>query len=184
VWINGTFTTVDVPNGTQSTVLGINGGGSLVGSYVDLDPGLSHGFLATPVVVDKTPPAITVSASPTTLWPPNGKRVAVTVSGTITDAPGGSGVKAGSAAYVVMDEYGQIQPRGSLALGANGRYSVTVALEASRNGNDQDGRHYTIAVSAKDNAGNMGFASTIVTVPHDQGQPAGASLTACGRICE
>ena len=28
----------------------------------------------------------------------------------------------------------------------------------------------TIAVSAKDNAGNLGVKSTIVTVPHDQGR--------------
>jgi hypothetical protein len=58
-----------------------------------------------------------VAASPATLWPANGKRVTVTVKGMITDdEPGGSGVQAGSAAYVVIDEYGQIQPRGSVAL--------------------------------------------------------------------
>jgi hypothetical protein len=62
------------------------------------------------------------------------------VAGTITDhEPGGSGVKAGSAAYVIMDEYGQIQPSGSITLGEGGHYGFTVALEASRRGNDQDG---------------------------------------------
>jgi hypothetical protein len=97
--------------------------------------------------------------------------VSVTVSGTITDnEPGGSGVNASSAAYVVADEYGQIQPSGSLTLRANGSYSFTISLQASPNGNDQDGRHSTITLSAKDNAGNLGAASTIVTVPHDQGQ--------------
>jgi hypothetical protein len=48
----------------------------------------------------------------------------------------------------------------------DGRFSFTVALDASRRGNDADGRHYTIAVSAKDNLGNPGFKSTLVTVPH------------------
>jgi hypothetical protein len=92
------------------------------------------------------------------------------VAGTITDnEPGGSGVKAGSAAYVVMDEYGQIQPHSSLTLGEGGQYVFTVALEASRLGNDPDGRHYTIAVSAQDNAKNLGVASTLVTVPHEWG---------------
>jgi hypothetical protein len=129
-----------------------------------------YAHLQKSVVPDTTPPVITISANPTTLWPPNRKLVPVMVSGTITDEPGGSGVNLGSAAYVVMDEYGQIQPRGSLTLGADGRYAFTVALEASRRGNDQHGRHYTITVSAKDNAGNPGVASTIVTVPHDQGQ--------------
>jgi hypothetical protein len=121
-------------------------------------------------VVDTTPPAVTIAARPTTLWPPNGKLVSVRVSGTITDAPDGSGVNASSAAFKVLDEYGQVQPQGSLALGAAGRYAFTVALEASRNGKDQDGRHYTIKVSARDHAGNLGGASTTVTVPHDQGQ--------------
>ena len=69
-----------------------------------------------------------------------------------------------------MDEYGQIQPRSGLTLGADGSYAFIAVLEASRRGNDRDGRHYTIIVSAKDNAGNLGVASTIVIVPHDQGQ--------------
>lgn len=120
------------------------------------------------VPVDTTPPTMTIGASPTMLWPPNGKLVPVMVSGTITDEPGGSGVQASSAVYVVMDEYGQIQPRGNISLGTNGRYAFTVSLEASRRGNDQDGRHYTITVSVNDHAGNLGTASTVVTVPHDQ----------------
>jgi uncharacterized delta-60 repeat protein len=128
-------------------------------------------YLSTGIVTDTIPPAITVSAGPATLWPPNGKLVPVTVSGTITDnEPGGSGVNASSAAYVVADEYGQVQPSGSIMLGADGRYAFTIALQASRDENDQDGRHYVIIVSAKDNAGNLGASSTIVTVPHDQGQ--------------
>ncbi|MBM0107757.1 hypothetical protein JM946_23680 [Steroidobacter sp. S1-65] len=119
---------------------------------------------------DTTPPAITVSANPTTLWPPNGRLVSVKVSGTIKDEPGSSGVDASSAVFVVLDEYGRIQPRGTVTLQANGRYTFTVALQASRRGNDRDGRHYTIAVIAEDGAGNIGVGSTIVTVPHDRGK--------------
>ena len=120
---------------------------------------------------DTTPPAITVAANPAMLWPPNGKLVSVTVSGAITDnRAGDSGVDVSSAVYTVMDEYGQVQPHGSFTLGTDGRYAITVAFEASRKGNDQDGRHYTLTVNAKDKAGNLGVASTIVTVPHDQGK--------------
>ena len=104
-----------------------------------------------------------------TLWPPNGKLVPVTVSGAIRDDPGGSGVNLDSAVYEVTDEYGQVEPSDSVTPDANGRYAFTVALEASRQGKDKDGRHYTIEVSAADNAGNVGSASTTVTVPHDQG---------------
>jgi hypothetical protein len=55
-------------------------------------------------------------------------------------------------------------------LSADGSYSFTISLQASRLGNDQDGCHYLIAVSAKDHAGNLGASSTIVMVPHDQGK--------------
>jgi hypothetical protein len=123
------------------------------------------------LTVDTSPPTITIIARPTMLWPPNGKLVSVQVSGTITDEPGGSGVNASSAAFVVLDEYGQLQPHGSLTLGTDGRYAFTVQLQASRKGNDQDGRHYTIEVSGRDHAGNLGVVSTRVTVPHDQGKP-------------
>jgi hypothetical protein len=107
---------------------------------------------------------ITIVASPTALWPPNRRLITVTVSGMITDE---SGVQAGSAAYRVLDEYGQVQPSGSVALDMNGQYTFTVALQASRRGNDSDGRHYMIAVSAKDNAGNSGVKSATVTVPRN-----------------
>jgi hypothetical protein len=80
---------------------------------------------------------------------------------------GGSGVNANSAAYRVMDEYGQIQPSGRVTLGMDGQYTVTVALQASRRGNDPDGRHYIIVVSARDVAGNQGGASATVTVPRN-----------------
>jgi hypothetical protein len=41
-------------------------------------------------------------------------------------------------------------------------------LGADRDGNDQDGRKYTITVTGQDKAGNIGTCSTAVTVPHDQ----------------
>jgi hypothetical protein len=114
---------------------------------------------------------ITVLANPTTLWPPNGKMVPVTVSGTMTDhESGGSGVNPSTAAYAVTDEYGQVQPSGSVPLGSDGSYSFAIQLQASRHGNDTDGRQYIITVTAQDNAGNTGSAATGVTVPHDQGK--------------
>jgi len=117
-------------------------------------------------VLDTTPPAITVGVNPKTLWPPNGKMVPVTVSGTITDT--GSGVNVTSAAYSVTDEYGEVEPAGAITLGAGGSYSFTVLLQASRLGTDLDGRHYTITVRASDNSGNSGSQASGVTVPHDQ----------------
>ena len=111
-----------------------------------------------------TPPLVTVSTTPTSLWPPNGKMVPVVVSGTITDP----GCTVTTAAYAVTDEYGEVQPNGPLTLGPGDVYSFTVFLEASRRGSDIDGRLYTVTVSAKNNAGITGSKASAVIVPHDQ----------------
>jgi glycosidase len=117
--------------------------------------------------IDLTPPVVNVAASPSSIWPPNGTMVPVTVSGTITD--GLSGVNPSTAAFAVIDEYGTVQPNGPVTLGTGGSYSFSVRLQASRKDTDLNGRQYTITVSASDYAGNTGSAATIVTVPHDQG---------------
>ena len=117
-------------------------------------------------VADTTPPIVTTSASPSSLWPPNGQTVPVTVSGTITDAT--SGVNPATGHFAVTDEYGQVHPAGTFSIATNGQYSFTVALVSSRNGNDNDGRKYTITVTAADVAGNQGSGSAVVTVPRDQ----------------
>jgi hypothetical protein len=127
----------------------------------------SVGVLLNNTQADTTPPVITLSATPKVLWPPNGKMVLVTVSGTITDT--GSGVNLNSAAYAVKDEYGEVQPAGAIALGPGGNYSFTVLLQASRLGSDLDGRRYTVTIRAQDNAGNRGSKTSAMTVPHDQG---------------
>jgi uncharacterized membrane protein len=162
---HGVFTTLNPPGSLDRSTFGINDKGQIVGYYVDSE-NIVHNFVATPAEVDTTPPAITVSASPATLSPPNGKLVTVTVSGAITDGANGSGVQAGT--YQVIDEYDQLQLSGNFSPDeADGSYAFTVKLQASRNGNDRDGRRYTIEVSATDNAGNEGSKSAIVTVPRN-----------------
>jgi len=132
-----------------------------------IPPGEVDVLLNSSQTLDSTPPVITLSVTPKVLWPPKGNMLPVTISGTIIDT--GSGVNLGSAAYSVADEYGQVQPAGSITLGAGGSYSYTILLQASRRGSDLNGRQYSITVSASDNAGNEGSKSTVVTVPHDRG---------------
>jgi hypothetical protein len=124
---------------------------------------LAHEFQPS----DTIPPEIMVSATPETLWPPNGKLVPVTIGATITDA--GSGVDQSTVTCEVADEYDGVQSCGEVTVGLEGSYTFTIALEAARRGNDADGRHYTITISAQDNAGNEGIETTSVLVPHDQG---------------
>src|SRR5207247_1057060 len=57
-----------------------------------------------------TGPAVTVSASPRILWPPNGRVVSIRVSGDVKDTGGGINFSTGR--YKVMDEYGSVNFKG------------------------------------------------------------------------
>jgi hypothetical protein len=109
------------------------------------------------------PSSITATASPMVLWPPNGTLVPVTISGSAID--GQSGIAA--IQYSVIDEYGEVQPSGSIP-SSNGPFSFTIALLQDRRGNDKDGRRYTITAVAVDGAGNTKAAAPIVVNVHDQ----------------
>jgi hypothetical protein len=117
---------------------------------------------------DTTAPVITIAADVTVIWPPNGQMVPDRISGRITDAL--SGVDPSSLAYRVTDSYGAVQPAGSFEIDSIGRFAFTVALEASRRGDDKDGRRYVVIVTAIDRAGNSSSASVAVIVPHDKGK--------------
>jgi PKD repeat protein len=122
---------------------------------------LSGTFFAS--VGDITGPSISIAADKSALWPPDGKLVPVVLSGVVSDD---SGVE--SAAFSVHDEYSGISRTGAVALAPDGGYRITVMLPAARNGNDMDGRVFTITIDAADRAGNQASAATRVSVPHDQ----------------
>jgi FG-GAP-like repeat len=157
-WISDFIAVADVNGDGKPDMLAVN-----LAGYSSGDGSIGVLLNNTPFP-DTTPPVITLAATPKVLWPPNGKMVPVTISGTITDA--GSGVNASSAKFAVHDEYHLVQPHGTIALDPAGNYSFTILLQASRKGDDHDGRRYTIRVSAIDNAGNRGVKQTSVTVPH------------------
>ncbi|MEN3369059.1 MAG: large repetitive protein [Verrucomicrobiota bacterium] len=117
---------------------------------------------------DNTPPNITVSADPARIWPPDHRGAQVTISGSVSDDL--SGIDPTSATFVVMDEYGAVQPTGSFTIQNDGTFSFALQLDAWRDGKDLDGRHYSIHVTAADNAGNIATRTISVLVPHDQGE--------------
>jgi hypothetical protein len=113
------------------------------------------------VTVNSPAPTLTASATPNTLlWSPNKTMTPVTVSGIAT----GAGV---TLSYRVVDEYRKVQPAGTATVGAGGNYSFVINLEAYRNGNDSDGRLYTITVTAV-SGGQTRTATATVRVPHNQ----------------
>ncbi|MFH0909640.1 MAG: hypothetical protein V1929_12840 [bacterium] len=122
--------------------------------------------VAFPLAAFAAAPSVTVTADPDQVWPPNGKPVVVTVSGTITDT--GTGVNFDTVSYNVADEYASVQPAGQFTLNPDGTFSFTVTLTARRYGSDRDGRVYTITVLAADGAGVVGGGTATVTVPHDR----------------
>lgn len=114
---------------------------------------------------DITPPFLRVMAMPTSLWPPNGKLVPITVSLSVKD-------DYDSQPEVKLESITANQPLadGDIAEAAVGTDDRQLRLAARRDGNNQAGRIYTLIYSAKDASGNKSTASVTVVVPHDQGK--------------
>jgi uncharacterized repeat protein (TIGR03803 family) len=124
--------------------------------------GVSASCTATVTVMDTTPPTIggNVAATPSVLWPPNGKMVEVTVEYAATDDCGA----VTNALNVTSNE----APSGS-ALDWLIEDSHHVQLRAERSSGGT-GRVYVITVISTDNAGNSATRTVTVTVPENQGK--------------
>lgn len=117
------------------------------------------------VKIDKTAPTLSLSATPGRIWPANNQPFAVSVEGAGADAASGLA----SVTYVVTDEYGaplSIDPR-ALA-GNTAEWAESLTVEASRRGDDRDGRLYRVNATLTDAAGNTATATADIVVPHDQ----------------
>jgi hypothetical protein len=125
----------------------------------NVEPAGSRTFM-----VDLGAPTLGLTANPSTISVPNGRMVPVSIFGTGSDGSGLSQVS-----YVVTDEYGMalsIKPRSLSGTGAS--WVETLLVEARRNGNDRDGRLYTIVATVIDAAGRTTTAQATVRVLHDQ----------------
>ncbi|WP_041245589.1 CARDB domain-containing protein [Geotalea uraniireducens] len=155
-----TVGTVAYPTATtwQAAVSALSDGANII-SAATVDPAGNQSTTTTTIVVTTTAPVVTVTASPATLWPPNHKLVPVTVRGNILT----TATDMESVLISISDEYGKYNYK-NLPSGS------TVYLEAWRNGDDMDGRVYTVTATATDKAGNTATAVTSVVVPHDMGK--------------
>ncbi|HEU4769575.1 MAG TPA: hypothetical protein VFS77_19570, partial [Pyrinomonadaceae bacterium] len=159
------FTTADDFSGVQSSdpaspLNFASEGANQTRQVTVIDNAGNSATVTSPVVnIDLTAPVVTASANPATA-PKRPQPVNVTISGSVTD--GLSGVA--SANFNVIDEYGVAQPSGSVTVQANGTYSFTLSLPATKNGGDKDGHLYTIVVTGIDRAGNSSSGTTTLRI--------------------
>jgi len=132
--------------------------------------GLSNSISVT-IKIDKTPPTMTCSATPNSLWPPNHKMVNVTTSVTMNDSlSGASGFTLTSVTSNEPDEgLGDGDVANDIQGWAIGTADTAGSLRAERSGSGT-GRIYTLSYEGKDAAGNTTPCSVTVKVPHDKGK--------------
>lgn len=128
--------------------------------------GASNSCAATVTVQDRTSPVISsVSANPSTLWPPNHKMVPVTVTVSASD-------NCGVAPVCKIISVSSNEPVDGLGDGdtapdwdITGNLKVNLRAERSGSGN---GRVYTLMIECTDASGNGSTKSVTVTVPHNR----------------
>ena len=121
----------------------------------------------TVTVRDTTGPVFTaLTTSAPSLWPPNHKLVAITVSATAADVVSGTTVKILSVTSNEPDNgLGDGDTPNDIAITG----VMTLNLRAERSGTGT-GRTYTITVQATDAAGNKSTKTVAVVVPLNQGK--------------
>jgi hypothetical protein len=149
---------VSYPTSTtwQADISGLREGENVIAA-VSADAAGNAVTATATVVLASRPPKITIAATPEVIWSPNHTMVPVTIAGGVE--ANGSDIK--SVLISVSDEYGMFEYN-------NLTFGSTVMLEAWRNGNDRDGRKYTITVVVTDRGGNATTKTATVTVPHDK----------------
>jgi hypothetical protein len=147
---------------------GFSGGVATITNNQQVDLGSGSGGVTITEIfgLPQASPNVTCAASPNSLWPPDNKSIGVIIFGSVI--AGTQPLISNISSFSVTDTEKLVQPQGDIILEPNGHYSFLAPLAASRNGESQNGRQYTIRVTVQDAIGNVGSCSTIVTVPHDQ----------------
>lgn len=116
---------------------------------------------------DTTPPTVTVTASPSLLWPPNHQMVRIDAAATAVDDqdPAPTVRLLGVTVNEPHDGQGDGNTGADVVVNAAGQ----IYLRAERSGTGK-GRFYTITYEAIDRSGNKGFGSVDVVVPHNAGK--------------
>lgn len=118
-------------------------------------------------VADTTPPALSVSVAPSTLWPPNHRLVPIGATVTVTDACDASpSIQLIAAMSNEPDNsLGDGTTSGDIQDAAVGTDDRAFLLRAERSGTGA-GRIYTVTYRATDASSNVTVVSAQVVVPH------------------
>ena len=111
-------------------------------------------------VTDNTPPQVSLTMDPSVLWPVNKMMVEVVPIFELKDNC--SEVFETELVSVVSSQNGE----NDIELD-----NEMISLLADRDGNDEDGRVYTVTYKVTDESGNETVVSAEVKVPHDMGEP-------------
>ena len=163
-------------NALWSTTVPVGAGGVSHSGNVEVSAAGTYNWVATysgdlsnrpvssqcgsePVVITPPPPdCASATASPSLLWPPNHKFVAISIGGIVNPAPG--------AVTVTVSSIFQDEPT-SGAADATGVGTANPSVRSERDGGG-DGRVYHINFTATGASGSC-TGSVTVGVPHDQG---------------
>ena len=150
----------------------LNRKGYLLGnfSYFDEDIDGKRKELSYPMqLIDQTPPSLTVTLTPNTLWSPKEKLVTITATITVKDDYDPQPeVKLES---ITANEVLEKEDIKGAQFGTDDRQFL---LKAEREGRSKAGRIYTVTYSATDASGNKSSVSATVTVPHDEREHEGS----------
>jgi hypothetical protein len=113
--------------------------------------------------LDTTPPSLSVTLSPATLWPPNEKMVPITATISARDDYDPNPV-----INLVSITANEPLDKDNIEVGKLFTDIRQFQLKAEREGKNKAGRIYTVTYVAIDGSGNQTMASATVTVPHDQ----------------
>ncbi len=144
-----------------ATVLGNEGDSDLT----------NNSAMTTTEVIDTTPPTISATVSPGTLWPANHKMVDVVIQANANDNSGSVTLSATvvSSEPPDTDGDGNTIPDYTTPVIDQSTQLITLQLRAERKGQGTD-RTYAITVTATDGSGNSSDAIVEVVVPHDKGK--------------